>query len=443
MNFEGIFDRRHFVKMGSALPLLGSLAATSLAERISAAVRPEAGNVYSRIGVRPFINARGTWTYLSGSLELPQVRQAKQEASQHFVDIFELQHAAGRRLAELSGAEFGMVTSGAAGAMASATAACMAGTDAAKIWQLPDTTGLKNEVIMHGGRSAFDSAIRLTGAKLVLAMTPEAVEAALTGQTAMIYTTSSGKVLERVLAIAKQAGVPLLLDDAAGIPPIENLSKYARLGIDLYTFSGGKGLSGPQCSGLLLGRKALIEAAMRNTSPWEGAICRPMKVGKEEIMGCLAAVEAWMKLDLNALNREWNQRVERIAKLVETIPGVTTRIDIPEEGNRYPTLTVTWDEQAWGFSVADCDRQLREGDPRIEVLTAANPSLVPVVHEGGDKKTTARPNQLQIISMTMQAGEDLVVGRRLRQILGGARKSSRNRNQPGHPVGVPDRGARA
>jgi len=270
-----LLNRRTLLKYARALPLFGSIAWSSKAA---------ATNIYSRIGVRPFINARGTWTYLSGSLELPEVRAAKQEASRHFVDIFELQRAAGKRLAELSGAESGMVTSGAAGAISSATAACMAGTDPARIWQLPDTTGMKSEVIMAGGRSPFDSAVRLTGAKLVVARSPEELEAAIGGNTAMIYTTDLGDRLKKILAVAKKTKVPLLLDDAAGIPPIENLRLYAKMGVDLYCFSGGKGLGGPQCSGLLLGRKDLIDAALANTSPWEGAVCRAMKVGKEEVM---------------------------------------------------------------------------------------------------------------------------------------------------------------
>lgn len=420
-----LMNRRTALKWAGALPLFGCIAADSLWQSAKAAVtKPTPGNVYTRIGVRPFINARGTWTYLSGSLELPEVRAAKQEASKHFVDIFELQRAAGKRLAELSGAESGMVTSGAAGAMASAAAACMAGTDPAKIWRLPDTAGLKNEVIMFGGRSAFDSAIRLTGATLVVAHTHEELQSAIHPRTAMIYTTALGERLRKAVAIAKTAHVPLLLDDAAGIPPIENLKAYAKLNLDLYCFSGGKGLGGPQCSGLLLGRKDLIEAALANTSPWEGAICRAMKVGKEEVMGCLAAVEAWSKMDLAALNREWERRVKRIAALVETVPGVTTQIQIPEDGNRYPTLTVQWDEQAWNFTVSDCDRQLREGDPRIEVLTASNPSLVSAVTEGDPK--TPRTNRLQIISMTMQPGEELIVGRRLREVLNTARKSAKS-----------------
>ncbi|MFN7996535.1 MAG: aminotransferase class V-fold PLP-dependent enzyme [Bryobacteraceae bacterium] len=369
--------------MASAAPLLAYIALQDWTEKALGAVGNAAkGDIYASIGVRSFINARGTWTYLSGSLELPEVRAAKQAAAAHFVDIFELQHAASRRLAELSGAEAGMVTSGAAGAMASATAACIAGSDPKMIWQLPDTTGLKHEVIMHRGRSAFDNAIRLAGGKLVLAHDEDAVKAAINDQTAMIYTTSLGATLEKMIAIAKDSKVPLLLDDAAGIPPIENLKLYNKMGADLYCFSGGKGLCGPQCSGILLGRKDLIEAAMLNTSPWEGAVCRPMKVGKEEVMGCLAAVEAWTKMDLNALNKQWNDRAVRIQKLVDTVPGVTTEIRIPEGGNRYPTVIVTWDQEAWGFTVEQCDEKLRAGNCwRIEVLTASNPSLVPAVRE--------------------------------------------------------------
>jgi len=419
-------NRRTWLKWAAAAPVYGVIAARAATESLAAATGSTAtGEVYRRLGVRPFINARGTWTYLSGSLELPEVRRAMDDAARHFVDIFELQQAAGRKLAELSGAESGMVTSGAAGAMAAATAGCMAGTDPDKVWQLPDTAGMKNEVVMLGGRSAFDSAIRLAGARLVLVGTVDDLPKALNDRTAMVYTTWLDERLKAALAITKKGGVPLMLDDAAGIPPIENLTSYARMGIDLFCFSGGKGLCGPQCSGILLGRKDLIDAALAQCSPWEGAVCRAMKVGKEEIVGVLAAVEAWTRLDLAALNKQWSRRVERIGKLVETVPGVTTNIDIPEAGNRYPTLTVSWDQETFGFTVADCDRELRAGDPRIEVLTSSNPSFVPAAHEGmqaGRKRTERRPDRLQIISMTMKDGEELIVGRRLRDILNHARR---------------------
>src|SRR6202453_5230065 len=311
----GQSDRRSFIKLMAAAPLFATIGSRSLANTVAAVTKKSApGNIYSRLGVRSFINARGTWTYLSGSLELPEVRKAEEEASHHFVDMFELQVAAGRYLAKLSGAESGMVTSGSAGAIAVATAGCIAGCDPKNVWQLPDTTGLKGEVVMLGGRSAFDSAIRLAGGKLVLAHGVDHLQSAITSQTAMVYTTLRDERLSHALTITRSAGVPLLLDDAAGIPPFENLTRYAKLGVDLYCFSGGKGLRGPQCSGILLGRKHLIDAALANNNPWEGSVCRAMKVGKEEIIGLLAAVESWSHADLDALNKEWRGRVERIAK---------------------------------------------------------------------------------------------------------------------------------
>ena len=419
-------SRRGFMKMLAASPLLAQIAAQGLYEKSAAAMGLDPRrNVYSRLGVKTVINCRGTWTYLSGSLQFPEAHAAQIEAGKYFVNMVELQRAVGRRLAELTGAESGIITSGAAGAMAAATAACMAGSDPQKIWQLPDTTGLKHEVIMVGGRSAFDSAIRLTGAKLILVETPEQIANAITENTAMIYTTHLGDKLEREVAIAKEHSVPMLLDDAAGIPPAENMKLYARMKIDLYTFSGGKGLRGPQCSGVLLGRKDLIEAALRNSSPFEGAVCRPMKVGKEEVIGCLTAIETWLKIDAKKLYSEWNARVDRIAKLVETVPGVKTEIYVPDDGNRYPTLKVSWDQQAWGFSITDCVQKLREGDPVIEVLGVDNPSMVAAVREGVEKpsnKEIKEQNHIELVSMTIQPGEEMIVGQRLRTILAAARK---------------------
>lgn len=419
-------SRRSFVKLLAAAPLLSQIAARELyAQAASAVGRDPRRNVYSRLGVKTVINCRGTWTYLSGSLEFPEVRQAQIEAAEHFVNVIDLQRAVGRRLSELTGAESGIITSGAAGAMATATAACMAGADDKYIWQLPDTTGLKHEVIMVGGRSAFDSAIRLTGAKLVLAYSPEELANAINENTAMIYTTDLGDKLKQELAIAKDRKVPMLLDDAAGIPPADNAKLYAKMGLDLYCFSGGKGLCGPQCSGLLLGRKDLIEAALMNSNPREGAVCRPMKVGKEEIIGCLTALEVWLAADEKKLYREWNSRVDRIRKLVETVPGVTTTTYVPDDGNRFPTLKVSWDQQGWGFSISDCVSQLRAGDPVIEVLGADNPSLVKAVREGNpNRKEHKGPDHIELVSMTIKPGEEIIVGQRLRAVLSAAQKKS-------------------
>src|SRR5579863_764394 len=422
--------RRSFMKWAAAAPLLSQIAVADLYAKAATAVgKDPRQNCYSRLGVKTVINCRGTWTYLSGSLEFPEVREAQIEAGHHFVNMVELQQGVGRKLAELTGAESGMITSGAAGAMATSTAACMAGTDGAKIWQLPDTTGMKHEVIMVGGRSAFDSAIRLTGAKLILVEGPDQIANAINDNTAMIYTTDLGDKLVKEVAIAKDHKVPMLLDDAAGIPPAQNLKLYAQMKIDLYTFSGGKGLRGPQCSGVLLGRKDLIDAGVRNSAPWEGAVCRAMKVGKEEIIGCLTAVETWLNIDEKKLYAEWNARVEKVAKLVETVPGVRTDVYVPDDGNRYPTLRIYWDQEAWGYTIDDCVHALRAGDPVIEVLGADNPSLVPAVHEGMQKpaRKTPRPkvDHIELVSMTMQDGEEMIVGKRLRELLGAAQKKGK------------------
>src|SRR6202021_1919731 len=197
-------SRRSFMKLLAAAPLLSQIAARDLYAQAARAIgRDPRQNVYTRLRLKTVINCRGTWTYLSGSLEFPEVRQAQVEAAQHFVNMLELQRAVGRRLSELTGAESGIVTSCAAGAMAAATAGCMAGTDDKHIWQLPDTTGLKHEVVMVGGRSAFDGAISLTGAKLVLVYSAEELANAINENTALIYTTDLGEKLQSELAVAK------------------------------------------------------------------------------------------------------------------------------------------------------------------------------------------------------------------------------------------------
>jgi uncharacterized pyridoxal phosphate-dependent enzyme len=415
-------ERRTFVKWLSALPLLAQVSIQqAFGTGWAGVAKDSTDNIYTRLGVKPVINGRGTWTYLSATLELPEVKAAQEAASLHYVNIFDLQHAVGKRLAELTGAESGMITSGAAAAIASGTAGCIAGTDPKAIWQLPETTGLKHEVVMVGGRSPFDSAIRLAGGKLVMAESSEQLQNAITSDTAMIYTGSLPDELAKEIAIAKSRGVPIFMDAADGIPPVENIRLFAKMGCDLYTVSGGKGLCGPQSTGVLLGRKDLIEAALANTSPWEGAVCRPMKVGKEEIMGCLAAVEALFRMDMTALSKEWTGRVERIATLVGTVPGVQTKIFTPTTENQYPTLTISWDQKAWGYSTQDCAKQLLDGTPSIAVMSRDNPSdvLAKIPHQHTGKP--GAEDKLQIISMTLKAGEDIIVGKRLRQLLTAAR----------------------
>jgi L-seryl-tRNA(Ser) seleniumtransferase len=414
--------RRAFIKWATAFPLLAQVGwQQAMGTGWAEVSRNASDNIYTRLGVKPLINARGTWTYLSASLELPEVRAAQEAASQHFVNIFDLQIAAGRRLSELTGAESGMITSGAAGAMAVATAGCIAGTDPDKVWQLPNTDGLNNEVIMVGGRSIFDSAIRLTGAKLVLVDSAEQIPNAVTSKTVMVYTSSNMEQLTKEIAAAKAHKVPIFMDAADGLPPIDKVPLFWKMGCDLYTFSGGKGLCGPQSSGILLGRKDLIDAALANTNPWEGAVCRPMKVGKEEIMGCLAALETWLKMDVDKLNRQWTAQMQRIATLVGTVPGVETKLFSPEI-DQCPTLALSWDQKAWNYTIADCAKQLLEGTPAIAVMTEDNPSGV--LDRKPKPKREPRPDEtLQIVSMTLRPGEEIIIGQRLRELLKQARKA--------------------
>ena len=389
-------------------------------------------NVYTRLGVKPFIMANIPFTFLSATLLWPEVREAMEEASQYFVDIVQLQRAVGRRLAEISGAEAGMVTSGTAGAMAVATAACIAGEDPVKIRALPDSEGMRNEVLMWGGRSVFDNAIRLAGGKLKVVKNLENLRDSITDRTAMLYmgypadpAPRNAPPLERIVSACQQRAVPVFVDAAGGIPPVENLRRYAKVGVDLYAFSGGKGLKGPQCSGLLLGRKHLIDAAIMNSSPIEGAVCRPMKVGKEEIIGCLAAVEKWLTIDLESLYQDQDKKLERIEAMLSTVPGVHTTIETRRGSNRFRQLVVEWDESEMGISIEECGRRLREGNPPIQVLSHYNPYVIRDSHpkpqsDSGDRK--AKSSSLTVYSLGLQKREEMIVGRRLRDVLLKARR---------------------
>ena len=385
-------------------------------------------NVYTRLGVKPLINANLPFTFLGATTVWPEVTRAIDEAGQYTVDVVDLQRAAGVRLAEISGAESGMISSGASGSMALATAACIAGTDPEKIWQLPDTTGLKHEVIMWGGRSIFDSAARLAGGVLVVARTLEQLRSNLNEKTAMLcmgYPADPDPVnpppLEEIVSICLPARVPVFVDAAGGIPPVENIRRYPPLGVDLYGFSGGKGLRGPQASGLLLGRRDLIEAALANASPVEGAVCRAMKVSKDQIVGCMVALEKWLTIDLNALYREQTEMLERVADIIKAVPGVETQIEVRTGSNRFMQLVVSWDEEAFGLSVDQCGRELREGDPPISVLSNYNPHVTRVAEffppERADGRSARRGSPLTVFSLSLKPGEEVVVGNRLRHVL--------------------------
>ncbi len=393
-------DRRVFLRRFASLPFCGGLFPA-----VAAPGRPSGRDYFAELGVRTFINAAGTFTALSASRMPPEVTDAWNYASTRFAAVTELQDKAGARIASLVGAEAAMVTSGAAGALTSGTAGCVTGTDQNAIRQLPDVTGLKSEVVIQKKhRIGYDHAIRATGVKLIEVESVEDLERAVGPKTAMMmfinFCDPVGQIkAEEFIALGRKHGIPTFNDCAADVPPVGNLSKYTKMGFDLVTFSGGKGLCGPQSAGLLLGRKDLIEAARLNTSPNGDTIGRGMKVNKEEILGMLVAVESYLKRDHEAEWKEWERRVATIVKSVRNLPGVETETFVPDIANHVPHLKIRWDESKIKIAPLEVMKRLREGQPSIE----ANPM------------TDAKGLVFGV--WMMQPGDAEVVGRRVREIL--------------------------
>jgi L-seryl-tRNA(Ser) seleniumtransferase len=406
-------SRRKFLESAG----LVSAAVTAAAGRLRASAGLGKGStntpdIYARLGVRTRINAKGTYTYMTGSLMFPEVSQAMEEASHHFVYLVELQQKAGAKIAQMLGVEAAMVPSGAAGGILLGTAACLTGNDPKRIAQLPDVTGMKSEVVIQKThRNAFDHAIRNTGVRLVEVETLGELESALSEKTAMMYflnaAQNQGKIgLEKWVEVGKQHGIPTFNDAAADVPPVSHLSDYNKMGFDLVAFSGGKGLRGPQCAGLLLGRKDLIEAAILNDCPYEDTIGRPCKVGKEEIVGMFVAVEHYLRIDHEAEWKEWERRVGAMEKILTSVPGVEVGRFVPDVANHVPHLYLKWDENKLGLSKAECAKRLREDEPSIEVLE------------------DDYPQGMSVTPFMMKPGEELIVARRITAILKQARRKA-------------------
>jgi len=381
-----------------------------------------AESIYAELGVRTLINGRGVATFYSSTLMPPEVHRAMERASEHFVEIVELQRVVGARLAKFAGAEAAMVCSGSAACIAQATAGSIAGMDPERISRLPDTEGMKNEVILTH-RSVWDRSIALAGARLVVVSSLAELERAINEKTAMMeyeYGDSGPVKLPEAIEITKRRGVPFLLDAAAMCPPFERLRYLASLGPDMFCISGGKGLFGPQCSGILFGRQDLIAAALRNGSPYEGSICRPMKVGKEEIVGALAAVEWSSKRDYKADCRVWESRLQHIVKEVGSLPGVEAEIYYRKIGNEVPHVALRWDEQKLGLTRQQVVDKLRQGELQIEVIGGQLREMVKLeaplpLKERAPSTEPAR--LISIVSNTLKPGEEKIIARRLKEIL--------------------------
>lgn len=377
--------------------------ATAGAATITSLTAISPSSLYASLGVKPVINGVGVVTVLGGSIMPPEVLRAMEEASRYFIPLPELEKKVGARIAELLKAPAAMVTCGAASAITVGTAACLSQGDPAKLRQLPNREGIRFEVIQQKShRSGYEHQMELCGAKIVTVETPQELEAAINEKTGMMFFLNKGEPDGQIksdvfVQVGKQRGVPTMNDAASDATPEENLWKYTKEGFDLVIFSGGKALRGPQASGLLLGRKDLIDACLPAMSPF-GGIGRGMKVGKEELCGLLAAVERYLKVDHEAEFRELEARVSSIRTALKGIPGVQTDRHIPVIANQVPHVTVQWDESARGLSSQTVVEKLQAGDPPIHVQRPGT-------------------GQLLISVWMMRGDEHKIVGRRLRDIL--------------------------
>jgi L-seryl-tRNA(Ser) seleniumtransferase len=367
-------------------------------------------DIYDELGVRKIINGNATLTRLGGSIMPRVVLDAMSQASRHFVDMDELQDRVGKRIARITRNEAAYVSSGAAAGLVLGTAACMTGLDPEKRSRLPFTEGMKNEVIVHRhGRVEYDFAVRQAGGRLVEiggpnVTEPEEMESAISDRTAAImYFYNPSRMhfqvpLETGIEIAHSQGVPVIVDAAAQLPPVENLWRFTGMGADLALFSGGKGLCGPQPSGLILGRRELIDACAFNACP-RHFIGRPMKVGKEEVVGLLAAVQWYLGLNHEAIAEDYERQVRFLVKQFDDPPTTTARRSFPSEaGQPMPRAEIILNEQVLGMGRDRVLELLRRGEPAID--------LAPAGEDG-----------VYVNPQTLKPGEAEIIAERLRQVL--------------------------
>lgn len=423
--------RREVIKGLTIIPLAGTIAGTSIQSALGAPAavteEEEKGrkSVYEALGVKPLINARGTVTVVGASQILPEVQKAMDDAVREYVQIDELMDGVGARLAQITGAEFGCITSGASAAVTAGTAGCVTGGDPDKLWMIPDIRGMKDEVIIPAySRSAYDAGAKAVGVRMVEVSTMDDLKLAIGPRTAMILVLAGSRSengplsLKEISSVAKPLGVPILVDAAA--EGLEVPNPHISQGADLVAYSGGKYLRGPQCAGLLIGRKDLIIASRINAGPHHG-FGRGFKVGREEIMGMLAAAEMWFKRDHAAEWKKWVSWGNHIISRLEKIPGVTTELNEPTaRSNRAPSVTVRWDESIIPLKGEDMEKLLWDGTPRIAVSGAG--SFLPF-------PPNLQPN-ISISTSSLQAGEDKIIADRVFSILS-------NPPQIKRPTGAP------
>ncbi|MDQ6678738.1 MAG: hypothetical protein M3Z09_15760, partial [Acidobacteriota bacterium] len=408
--------RRELFVAGGALAGLAALPA-----RAATAAK----NIYRAIGVRPVVNARGTFTIITGSQSLPEVKRAMEEASRSYVNMDELMEAVSQRLAAATDSEWGIVTNGCCAAIAHTTAASIAGSNPERMQRLPDLAGLKNEVIIPAySRNVYDHAVRMVGPRIIEVDDVSKLDEAFNPRTAMVYILAGpgdeGPLGTAVVsAAAKRHGVPVLVDAAAEGLTFPNV--HLQRGATVVAYSGGKCIRGPQAAGLLIGDKNLVQAAWANSAPHH-AYGRALKVGKEEIMGMLAAAEAWKGRNHEAEWQQWLASLDFIGKRVSGISGVTTSVIQPQGlSNRTPSLRILWDGARLGITGTEVAKLLLDTEPRI-------------VLAGG---TGTRPDRMDstvtVTPWMMMPGDEKIIADRLFAVMTGTPKFE----NPVVPQGVP------
>jgi L-seryl-tRNA(Ser) seleniumtransferase len=410
MRLNAQWNRRGF--LGSVGALTGILVAPrkafSWASKSEVKGFGSSGNPYEELGVTTVINCQGTMTVLGGSVLRPELEAVMAQAGQHFVRILELEVAAGKRIAEmlkLPAGHTALVTSGAAAAIQSGLAGILTGSNEQFIKQLPDLTGMKSEVIIQKShRNPFDHQLRSTGVKLVEVETREDLRKAVNEKTAMMHFTNFANAAGKIKVddwpkLAKEYKLPCMNDAAADTPPVSHLWDYTNMGYDLVTFSGGKAIRGPQCAGLLIGRTELVANALLNNSPHEDTLGRSQKVGKEEVIGMVKALELYLNEDHDALWKNWQSQLDYISEQIMKVPGVTTKFFVPEIANHVPHMDIAWDAAKISLTPQEVSKLLRESKPSI-VLTSGE----------------ERPG-LSMNSFMLQAGEYKIVADQLVKIL--------------------------
>jgi L-seryl-tRNA(Ser) seleniumtransferase len=416
----GLFTRRSFLRWSqSVMTLIGAapiVGAASASEAFAIhAPSNSADDYYSKLGVEKIINAAGTYTYLTAALMPPQVQRAVANAALHPVRLKDLQQASGEYIAKKLRCEGAVVTSGASAALTLATAACIASANGSKPDQIPENVDrMKHEVIVQKAhRYEYDHAMLICGARIVEVVTLEDYRRAFTSNTIMtnFFNSGEGGKIDRQtwLDIAHQHNVPCHMDAAADMPPIENLWKYTGMGYDLVSFSGGKGIRGPQNAGLLLGKKHLTDLAAANNNPNSDAVGRGMKVAKEQIVGMVAAVDWLLEQNDEADQAEYMHRAGVITGMVKDVPTIKTSVYIPEVANHVPHLMLTYDPGVVGISPKQVQERLRQQQPSIE--------LNPATGTSGRFGALSTENTIVVGTWMLQPGEAEIVGRQLRAVL--------------------------